>query len=295
MDIEGLQKRIKTTNDLRSIVSTMKSLSAVSIIQYDTALKSLIEYGRTINLGVVALMKNGDLQIPRDPHLKPEARRALAVVIGSDTGLVGKMNREVVQYAQDFLRQKGFTLDQVNFIAVGRQIIGQLMRDKRNVIEAYPVSNSVKAVSKTAASVLITADKHMRTHHVTHVYVFYSEKRGVSVSATETLLMPLGTEWMERLKKRGWPGRNLPTYTLPPAKIYSALLKERLLIELSTAITEALSAEHHMRLTTMQAAEKNIDENLETMNLQYQQMRQENITTELLDVVNGAEAMRKKK
>ena len=50
-----------------------------------------------------------------------------------------------------------------------------------------------------------------------------------------------------------------------------------------------------MRLTTMQAAEKNIDENLETMNLQYQQMRQENITTELLDVVNGAEAMRKKK
>ena len=295
MDIEGLQKRIKTTNDLRSIVSTMKSLSAVSIIQYDTALKSLIEYGRTINLGVVALMKNGDLQIPRDPHLKPEARRALAVVIGSDTGLVGKMNREVVQYAQDFLRQKGFTLDQVNFIAVGRQIIGQLMRGKQNVIEAYPVSNSVKAVSKTAASVLITADKYIHTHHVTHVYVFYSEKRGVSVSATETLLMPLGTEWMERLKKRGWPGRNLPMYTLPPEKIYSALLKERLLIELSTAITEALSAEHHMRLTTMQAAEKNIDENLEAMNLQYQQMRQENITTELLDVVNGAEAMRKKK
>ena len=141
MDIEGLQKRIKTTNDLRSIVSTMKSLSAVSIIQYDTALKSLIEYGRTINLGVVALMKNGDLQIPRDPQLKPEARRALAVVIGSDTGLVGKMNREVVQYAQDFLRQKGFALDQVNFIAVGRQIIGQLMRGKQNVIEAYTVSN----------------------------------------------------------------------------------------------------------------------------------------------------------
>ena len=295
MDIEGLQKRIKTTNDLRSIVSTMKSLSAVSIIQYDTALKSLIEYGRTINLGVVALMKNGDLQIPRDTQLKPEARRALAVVIGSDTGLVGKMNREVVQYAQDFLRQKGFTLDQVNFISVGRQIIGQLMRGKQNVIEAYPVSNSVKAVSKTAASVLITADKYIHTHHVTHVYVFYSEKRGVSVSATETLLMPLGTEWMERLKKRGWPGRNLPTYTLLPEKIYSALLKERLLIELSTAITEALSAEHHMRLTTMQAAEKNIDENLEAMNLQYQQMRQENITTELLDVVNGAEAMRKKK
>lgn len=69
MDIEGLQKRIKTTQDLRSIVSTMKSLSAVSIIQYDTALKSLIEYGRTINLGAVALMKTGIWNCRRNPAL----------------------------------------------------------------------------------------------------------------------------------------------------------------------------------------------------------------------------------
>ena len=45
----------------------------------------------------------------------------------------------------------------------------------------------------------------------------------------------------------------------------------------------------------MQAVEKNIDENLEAMNLEYQQMRQENITTELLDVVSGAEALRMQK
>ena len=71
MDIEGLQKRIKTTKDLRSIVSTMKSLSAVSIIQYDSALKSLIEYGRAINLGAVALLKNGELDIPKPPAVAP--------------------------------------------------------------------------------------------------------------------------------------------------------------------------------------------------------------------------------
>lgn len=295
MDIEGLQKRIKTTQDLRSIVSTMKSLSAVSIIQYDTALKSLIEYGRTINLGAVALMKNGELELPKTAVVKPDAKRALAVLIGSDTGLVGKMNREVVRYAQKTLIEKGFKIDRSVFIAVGRQIIGQLQRNQWNVAANYPVSNSVKAVSKTAASVLVTADEHMRANRITHVYVFYSHKRGVSVAPTETLLMPLGTEWLERVKKMGWPGRNFPTYTLPASAIYSALVRERLLIELSTAITEALSAEHHMRLTTMQAAEKNIDENLESMNLEYQQMRQENITTELLDVVSGAEALRKQK
>ena len=295
MDIEGLQKRIKTTQDLRSIVSTMKSLSAVSIIQYDAALKSLLEYCRTINLGAVALMKNGDLKLPKERAVKPESRRALAIVVGSDTGLVGKMNREVVRFAEKFLTEKGFEIERTAFIAVGRQIIAQLMRDERHMIESYPISNSVKAISKTAASVLVTAHEHMQTDRITHVYLFYSQKKGTGVAPTSSLLMPLGTEWLERLKKIGWPGRNLPTYTLPPEQIFSALMKERLLIELSTAITQALSAEHHMRLTTMQAAEKNIDENLESMNLQYQQMRQENITTELLDVVSGAEALRTQK
>ena len=160
MDIEGLQKRIKTTQDLRSIVSTMKSLSAVSIIQYDAALKSLVEYGRTINLSAVALMKNGDLKLPKERAVKPEARRALAVIIGSDTGLVGKMNREIVEFAEKFLIEKGFKLDRTAFIAVGRQIIAQLARNERNLIESYPVSNSVKAISQTAASVLVTA--HLR-------------------------------------------------------------------------------------------------------------------------------------
>ena len=100
---------------------------------------------------------------------------------------------------------------------------------------------------------------------------------------------------MGNWQKSSFCGVMGPRFSLPPEQIFSALMRERLLIELSTAITDALSAEHHMRLTTMQAAEKNIDENLEAMNLEYQQMRQENITTELLDVVSGAEALRTQK
>ena len=67
--LEGLQKRIKTTQDLRSIVSTMKSLSAVSIIQYDASLKSLLEYGQTIDAGAYVLMRNGVLNAAKPPKL----------------------------------------------------------------------------------------------------------------------------------------------------------------------------------------------------------------------------------
>ena len=59
-------------------------------------------------------------------------------------------------------------------------------------------------------------------------------------------------------------------------------------------LNDSLASEHFTRMTNMQEAEKNIDENLERMNLEYQQQRQENITDELIDVISGADAMRKK-
>lgn len=293
--LEALQKRIKTTNDLRSIVSTMKSLSAVSIIQYDAALKSLQEYGKTIDAGVVALMKNGVVSVPKVPTLPVNERRVLAIVLGSDTGMVGKLNRETVAYAAETLKDKGFLPENIHYVAIGRQVIGQLERDGKHLLAGYPVSNSVKAISNTATAALVKIDEAMQSEHLTHVYLFYPQKRGASVKATGTLMMPMGEEWLKNLKNRKWQSRRFPTYTMKPAVLFSSLIQERLLMDLSTAIAESLTAEHHMRLTTMQAAEKNIDENLEKMNLTYQQMRQENITTELLDVVNGVEAMRKKK
>ena len=291
--LEGLQKRIKTTQDLRSIVTTMKSLSAVSILQYDTALKSLREYSRTVNLGVIALFKNDALQIADPVVVKAEHRRALAVVVGSDTGLVGKLNREVFRFAQDKLKSDGFDMKKAGYIAVGRQIIGQMHGKDYNMCEAYPVSNTVKAVGNTAASVLVRINELIDEEGYTHVFVFYSRKEGTTVHPVSLQLMPFSYEWVERLKKINWPGHNFPTFSLPASEINSALVRERVMIDLCQSITEELSAEHHMRLTTMQAAEKNIDENLEKMNLQYQQIRQENITTELLDVVSGAEALRK--
>ena len=79
--------------------------------------------------------------------------------------------------------------------------------------------------------------------------------------------------------------------TLPARQLLDALIKEYLMIELSAALTYSLAAEHHTRMINMQNAEKNIDESLEKMNLEYQQKRQDAITEELIDVVSGAEAL----
>ena len=81
--LETLGKRIATTGDLQSIVRTMKSLSAVSIRQYERAVVALTGYNRTIELGLQVLLREAPLPdaAPEQPDL-PTA----AIVFGSDHG-----------------------------------------------------------------------------------------------------------------------------------------------------------------------------------------------------------------
>jgi F-type H+-transporting ATPase subunit gamma len=73
--------------------------------------------------------------------------------------------------------------------------------------------------------------------------------------------------------------------------LLAGLLREDLFIALYRAVAEAKTAEHGARLSAMQAAEQNIEERITTLRNQYHQLRQAQITEELLDVVSGFEAL----
>jgi len=88
-----------------------------------------------------------------------------------------------------------------------------------------------------------------------------------------------------------WPGSSLPTYTMDREVLLSSLLRQYFFISLFRACAESQSAEHGSRLRAMQAAEKNLDENRGELTGQYRRVRQEIITSELLDVVAGFEAV----
>ncbi len=74
-------------------------------------------------------------------------------------------------------------------------------------------------------------------------------------------------------------------------KLLSSLIRQQLFIKLFNACAESLAGEHASRLMSMQVAEKNIQERLESLTASYRQQRQGQITEELLDVVSGFEAL----
>ena len=107
--------------------------------------------------------------------------------------------------------------------------------------------------------------------------------------------MPLSRANFQHLKKTPWEGRMLPLITADKDELFSALLHEYFTIQLTNALTASLAAEHFTRMNHMQQAEKNIEEKLTDLNLEYQQARQNQITEELIDIVSGASIIGQKK
>ena len=295
MSLETLQKRIKTTQEMREIISTMKSLSSASILQYDQANIALSAYLKNIRDAFHGMIKSGkQLSLPKAPPV--EEQKTLTVLIGSDTGLVGRFNKELVENALSFLKAEGKEPKDCLFITVGKR--PALLAEQRHLplFAKYAVSNSLKAINSISGTVIVKIEQAIREQHISRVIVFYHRRiQGKPSLIEQRVLLPFSPEDFNELKKRPWPTNNIPQVTLSKEKLLNALIDEFLMIVLSGTICSSLAAEHYVRMVNMQNAEKNIDESLERMKQELQQKRQDEITEELIDVVSGSEAINNSK
>ncbi len=291
MSLEKLERKIKTTRELREIVSTMKLLSSVSILQYEQAGATLKKYRRNLYTAFQALIiKSG---LPRITPTKTSPKY-LMILVGSDNGMVGKFNHEIIKATRQFLRQKGISPQQVQFIVVGKRLNMLVTQSKWPIYARYALSNSVKIVNTLAESIILNINTAMNREKINHINVlFHQHVKNKPVSLENRQILPVNTKNLQNLKNKPWATNNIPLITLSPEKMFSALVREMLLINFSGLLNHSLAAEHWTRMTNMQNAEKNIDENLAELDKQYQQKRQEQITEELIDVVSGAAALKK--
>jgi F-type H+-transporting ATPase subunit gamma len=108
-------------------------------------------------------------------------------------------------------------------------------------------------------------------------------------------LLPLDAQWQQGLARIRWPTLNLPEVMREGATTLRAYIREYLFISLFRACAESLASENASRLASMERADRNIDELLETLHGTFHRLRQTNIDEELFDVISGYEALAKGK
>lgn len=285
--LERLTRRTDTMSSIRGIVRTMKTMSAINAAPYEQAARAIDAWRDTVLEGMHAFLhRNGPLVQNRSQELQP-----VIIVMGSDHGLCGNYNELL---ASEVVR--AFPTDKsAHVLCVGAQMEDALHGEGITPAHTLLPPANADGLNRLAAE-LVTRLEQARENAapgdiaVTLVYTQRAE-HGRQAPVLQALL-PLDSDMLEELAARPWDSRSLPQFNLPVPALFAALVRNLLFATLFRAAAEALVTENAARLARMQQAEQSVDEKLEDLRAETRTVRQSEITTELLDVIVGFEALR---
>jgi F-type H+-transporting ATPase subunit gamma len=287
---DSLKRKIKSTQDLLSVVKTMKALAAVSIRQYQRAVESLMDYNRTVEMGLQVVLQSreeSEIQLGITPM-----NQVGAIVFGSDQGLCGQFNTQVVAHAVSELDSLKVPSSNRIMLAIGERVKDHLERADHVIYDTLFTPSSTAGVTPMVQEIMMILEEWHFTRQIQHIYLFYNHYISGATFAPRTMrLLPIDRTWLNDIRSRPWESGTLPMYTMDFDPLFLSLLREYFFVSLFQAFTESLASENASRLAAMQNAEKNIEDHLDEIFAAFHRQRQMTITEELLDIVSGYEAL----
>ena len=287
--VANLHRKIYTAKDLQSVVRTMKAMAASNIGQYQNSVCALVDYTRTVELGLAACLRDQSASSFEEKKNVNKDGALVAIVFGSDQGLVGQFNNVICDYVMSSLAELP---REVKILAVGERVYARLADAGLPMLGLFTLPHSVKAIAPFVGQMQIEMEQHQSEGDYSELYIFHNRPQsGSFYEPIKLRLLPLDWQWQQGLRKMAWPTKNLPQVLCAGTATLTSLIREYLFISLFRACAESLASENASRLAAMERADKNIQELLENLHVTYHQLRQSLIDEELFDVISGYESL----
>ncbi len=270
-DLSRIKSRLESLNELGELVGALRSMAASRTREAQEAFAGTRAYRGVVERSIAEV----SLLVPE--RAKDARRNGLAgrvlIVICSENGFVGLFNSRLIERAIQ-LRQPDEEL-----VIVGRR--GQNTAVERGVASAlsFPMASRVQGITTLARRIAA----HLSGAAEVRV-VFARHMPGAAFEIADSQVLPVGEMST---------GTQLtpPVIHLQPDELMARLATEYLFAELAHALMESLASENAARMQAMDSASRNIDERTDSLRRDERVARQEKTTTEMLDVVVGAEAV----
>ncbi len=289
--LKDIRSRIDTTKNTQQITRAMKMTSAAKLRRAQHNIVNLRPYAQAL-LSLIA-----DIAVTRrvaHPLLTPSEnpRKILLVVLTSDRGLCGAFNSNINKFAEKFYKENKGKFETVDFLFIGRKAADYFKR--RNIKPVDTILNLAKDVSFTlAANVAETLMKYYTSGEYDEIRLVYNEfKSAISQQVVCETLLPIDVAAAATLNKGqgGFPADM--TYEPAPEAIIDSLIVRHFNVQVYRCMSESVAAEHGARMSAMENATKNAGEMINILTLTYNKLRQASITTELIEITSGAEALK---
>ena len=290
-NLKDIRNRIQSVKNTQQITRAMKMVSAAKLRRAQQNIVNLRPFANQI-LSVIADIAS--THRVRHPLLSTneDPKKVLFVMVTSDRGLAGGFNNNLNRFAYKFYLENKSKYETADFLFIGRK--GADFFKARKVAGIDTILNLAREISLSLAQGV--ADRLMEVFidgHYDAVYLIYNEfKSAIAQELRIERLLPVDLTHV-RKSYEGKAGFSRDMIFEPaPEEIIEDLLKKHFAIQVYRAMSESVAAEHGARMAAMESATKNAGEMIRSMTLTYNKLRQGNITTELIEITSGAEALK---
>jgi F-type H+-transporting ATPase subunit gamma len=294
------RRRIRSVKSSQQITRAMKFVAAARLRRAQESALAARPYARELARLLRSIMSRiQDVQHPL--MAQREEKNVLAIVLSGERGLAGAFNANILRKAGEFFRAN--SARKVVTIPVGKKGRDSLKKAGFTFAGEY-VNVLARVEFKTATEIANLATDLYAKGEIDAVYIIFSEFKSVMTAtlAVEKLLPiekiaeapgakddPRSGEKTGEKKQAEQDSAQIDyIYEQPPEELLGKLLPKYIETQVLRAMLESSAAEYAARMTAMEAATKNAGEVIEALTMTMNKVRQAAITTEIIEIVSGA-------
>jgi F-type H+-transporting ATPase subunit gamma len=293
--LKALKGRIASVKSTQKITKAMKMVAAAKLRRAQSAAESGRPYAERMEK-VMASLATKVARSPQSPRLLAGTgadQTHLLVVCTSDRGLAGAFNTNIVRAARkqaDDLIRQGKT---VHFYLVGRKGRAVIQRlYPRQIVHQHDTSAMKYASFADAQAIANDIIARFEAGNFDVAHLFYAQFKSAILQvpvSRQIIPVPLQPGGLDS------PSTNLSTagveYEPDEEEILSALLPRNIAVQIFRALLENAASEQGSRMAAMDNATRNAGDMINRLSIAYNRQRQAAITTELVEIISGAEAL----
>jgi F-type H+-transporting ATPase subunit gamma len=283
-----LRGRIRSVQATKKITRAMELIAASRIVKAQQRVAAAVPYSDQITVVVKDLAAAGGSTASPLLAGRAEVRNVAYVVITADRGLCGGYNAGVQRAAEGEIKADVLNGRDYSVVAVGRKAESYFRFRGYRIESTFagfsdtPTYANAKAIAQHVMDLFVT-------EQVDRVELVYT--RFVSAGTQEVVQRPLVPLERETVASSdGGPAADFE-YEPDPTTILDALLPKYVEARIYAALLNAAASEHAFRQRAMKAATDNAEELIKNLSRIMNRARQDSITTEIMEIVSGAEAL----
>jgi F-type H+-transporting ATPase subunit gamma len=272
-----LRRRIKSVKNTSQITKAMQMVAAAKMRKAQNAALAGRPY-QDMLWRVLAAIK-GRVEPTNHPLLAiREIKTELILIFSTDKGLCGPLNANLFKEIAESDAEKA------EFVVMGKKAAQYLVRTKRNLVADYPLKDpvryaDVRPIAKFASDRFISGE-------VDEVRVLYP--KFVNTLTQQPVLrdlLPIPAEELDVKDVKGESGEFI--FEPDVHDVLDSILPHYIAFQLFQMALDARASEHSARMVAMKSATDNAKQLIKDLTLEYNKVRQENITTELLEITTA--------